>query len=108
MLKDYKGACHIHTEYSDGSILVSDVIKSAQDASLDFVILSDNNTFFGEQRPPARQSVGWVSLLKKISLSPFSFPARVRYHFFLLLLVCNLTKIILIFVMSTRFHTTQI
>lgn len=45
MLKDYKGACHIHTEYSDGSIPVSDVITSAQDAGLDFVILSDHNTF---------------------------------------------------------------
>ena len=49
MLKDYRGACHIHTEYSDGSIPVSDVIKSAQYAGLDFVMLSDNNTFFGEQ-----------------------------------------------------------
>jgi hypothetical protein len=39
MLKDYKGSCHIHTEYFDGSIPVSDVIKSAQDAGLDFVIL---------------------------------------------------------------------
>ncbi len=45
MLKDYKGACHLHTEYSDGSIPVSDVIKSAQDAGLDFTILSDHNTF---------------------------------------------------------------
>ena len=45
MLKDYKGACHIHTEYSDGRIPVSDVITSAQDAGLDFVILSDHNTF---------------------------------------------------------------
>lgn len=82
MLKDYKGACHIHTEYSDGSIPVSDVIKSAQDAGLDFVILSDNNTFFGEQRPPARQSVGWVSLLKKISLSPFFFSRLGSLSFF--------------------------
>ncbi len=49
MLKDYKGACHIHTEYSDGSIPVSDVIKSAQDAGLDFVILSDHNTFLPKQ-----------------------------------------------------------
>ncbi len=45
MLKDYKGACHIHTEYSGGIIPVSDVIKSAQEADLDFVILSDHNTF---------------------------------------------------------------
>ena len=49
MLKDYKGAYHIHTEYSDGSIPASAVIKSAQYAGLDFVMLSDNNTFFGEQ-----------------------------------------------------------
>ncbi|ODS31427.1 MAG: hypothetical protein SCARUB_03441 [Candidatus Scalindua rubra] len=45
MLKDYKGACHIHTEYSDGSIRISDVITSAQITGLDFVILSDHNTF---------------------------------------------------------------
>ena len=49
MLKDYKGACHIHTEYSDGSIPVSDVIKNALDAGLDFVILSDHNTFLPKQ-----------------------------------------------------------
>jgi predicted metal-dependent phosphoesterase TrpH len=40
---------YTHTEYSDGSIPVFDVIKSAQDAGLGFVILADNNTFFGEQ-----------------------------------------------------------
>jgi len=45
MLIDYKGTCHIHTEYPNGSISVSDVIKSAQDAGLDFVILSDHNAF---------------------------------------------------------------
>lgn len=49
MLKDYKGACHIHTEYSEGSIPVSEVIKSAQEAGLDFVILSDHNTFLPKQ-----------------------------------------------------------
>ncbi len=44
MLKDYKGACHIHTKYSDGTIPIPDVIISAQDADLDFIILSDHNT----------------------------------------------------------------
>ena len=48
-VKNYKGTCHIHTEYSDGSILVSDVIISAHDVGLDFVIVADYNTFFGEQ-----------------------------------------------------------
>ncbi len=44
MLKDYKGVCHIHTKYSDGNIKISEVINIAQDAGLDFVILSDHNT----------------------------------------------------------------
>lgn len=44
MLKDYKGACHIHTRYSDGRIRVPDVISEARDAGLDFIILSDHNT----------------------------------------------------------------
>ena len=48
-VKNYKGTCHIHTEYSDGSILVSDVIISAHDVGFDFVIVADYNTFFGEQ-----------------------------------------------------------
>ena len=56
MLKDYKGACHIHTEYSDGSIPVSDVIKSAQDADLDFVILSDHNTFLPKRTDEPKKS----------------------------------------------------
>jgi len=34
-------------------------------------------------------------------------PVRVHYHFFLLLLECNLTNIILISVIPTLFHATQ-
>ncbi|MCP5004565.1 MAG: CehA/McbA family metallohydrolase [Planctomycetes bacterium] len=49
MLVDYKGACHIHTDYSDGKISIPDVVNSAQDAGLDFVILSDHNTLLPKQ-----------------------------------------------------------
>lgn len=49
MLIDYKGACHIHTDYSDGNIPIPDVIASAQDADLDFIILSDHNTLLPKQ-----------------------------------------------------------
>ena len=49
MLNDYKGACHIHTEYSDGRIKIPDLITSARDAGLDFAILSDHNTLLPKQ-----------------------------------------------------------
>ena len=44
VFKDFKGACHIHTDYSDGNIPIHDVVTSAQDTDLDFIILSDHNT----------------------------------------------------------------
>ena len=44
VFKDFKGACHIHTDYSDGNIPLHDVITSAQDTDLDFLIVSDHNT----------------------------------------------------------------
>ena len=49
MLIDYKGACHIHTDYSDGKISIPEVVTSAQDADLDFIILSDHNTLLPKQ-----------------------------------------------------------
>jgi Predicted metal-dependent phosphoesterases (PHP family) len=49
LLIDYKGACHIHTDYSDGKISIPDVVTSAQDADLDFIILSDHNTLLPKQ-----------------------------------------------------------
>jgi hypothetical protein len=49
LLIDYKGACHIHTDYSDGNISIPDVVTSAQDADLDFIILSDHNTLLPKQ-----------------------------------------------------------
>ncbi len=49
LLRDYKGACHIHTDYSDGNIPIPDVVTSAQEADLDFIILSDHNTLLPKQ-----------------------------------------------------------
>ncbi len=44
MRYEYKGAIHLHSRYSDGSASVKEIITRAQDAALDFVMLSDHNT----------------------------------------------------------------
>ena len=41
---DYKGALHIHSIYSDGSGTVERIAKSAKNAGIDFVLISDHNT----------------------------------------------------------------
>lgn len=41
---DFQGAIHIHTHYSDGSGSLREIIKSAQEADLDYIIISDHNT----------------------------------------------------------------
>ena len=41
---EYVGAIHIHSIYSDGSGEVPDIAKLADEASLDYLILTDHNT----------------------------------------------------------------
>jgi hypothetical protein len=41
---EIKGAIHIHTTYSDGSSDIEDVIKTAQNCELDFIIITDHDT----------------------------------------------------------------
>jgi predicted metal-dependent phosphoesterase TrpH len=41
---EYVGAIHIHSTYSDGSGTVDEIIKTAQEVDLDFIILTDHNT----------------------------------------------------------------
>jgi hypothetical protein len=48
-LREYKGAIHIHTSFSDGSGKVEDIIKAAQDAGLDYLIISDHDKLLPEQ-----------------------------------------------------------
>jgi len=40
----YKGAIHIHTQYSDGSGTVPEVLDAARKAGLDFIVLADHDT----------------------------------------------------------------
>ena len=42
--KEYRGAIHIHSDYSDGSGSVEEIIRDARDCKLDFIILSDHDT----------------------------------------------------------------
>ena len=43
-MRQVKGAIHIHTEHSDGSGSVNDVLRAASHAGLDFVIITDHDT----------------------------------------------------------------
>ncbi len=41
---EYVGAIHIHSNYSDGSGTVDEIIKTAQEVDLDYIVLTDHNT----------------------------------------------------------------
>ncbi len=41
---EYVGAIHIHSNFSDGSGTVEEIIKFAQEVGLDFIVLTDHNT----------------------------------------------------------------
>ncbi|HEY3227346.1 MAG TPA: CehA/McbA family metallohydrolase [Planctomycetota bacterium] len=41
---DYRGAIHCHTDYSDGTGSVEEVMKAANEAGLDFVMMTDHDT----------------------------------------------------------------
>lgn len=41
---EYVGAIHIHSTYSDGSGTVDEIIKTAQEVDLDYIVLTDHNT----------------------------------------------------------------
>jgi len=41
---EYVGALHIHSIFSDGSGEIQDIVKFANEADLDFIILTDHNT----------------------------------------------------------------
>lgn len=41
---DYRGAIHLHSNYSDGHASVEQIMKAANDVGLDFVILTDHDT----------------------------------------------------------------
>jgi hypothetical protein len=44
---EYAGVIHIHSRYSDGSGSVKKIIKAAQKAGLDYIIITDHNTIKG-------------------------------------------------------------
>ncbi len=41
---DYRGAIHVHSTHSDGTGSVEQIMEAANEAGLDFVVLSDHNT----------------------------------------------------------------
>lgn len=55
MAYEYKGVIHVHSTYSDGFLSVDKIMKEAQAAGLDFVMLTDHNTL----RPLKDGYEGW-------------------------------------------------
>lgn len=43
-MKEYVGAIHIHSVYSDGTGEIKDIAEAAGEAGLDFIIITDHNT----------------------------------------------------------------
>lgn len=43
-MRQVKGAIHVHTEHSDGSGSVEEIIRAAQAADLDFIVLTDHDS----------------------------------------------------------------
>jgi len=56
-LHEYAGNIHIHTRFSDGTGTVAQVIRAAQAAGLDFIIITDHRSL------AARQHQGWYNKL---------------------------------------------
>ena len=51
--RDYRGALHIHSRYSDGSGAVEEIVAAGQAAGLDLLLIADHNTL-------AARTEGWV------------------------------------------------
>ncbi len=47
--KDYKGAIHVHSRYSDGSGSLKEIVESANQAGLDYFIITDHHTLRHKQ-----------------------------------------------------------
>jgi len=50
--REYRGAIHIHSDYSDGSGSVPEILRDAGECGLDYIILSDHDTL-------AARRAGW-------------------------------------------------
>ncbi len=48
---EYRGAIHVHTTYSDGSLPAEGVISEARAAGLDFLVITDHDTLDARRRP---------------------------------------------------------
>ncbi len=46
---EYVGALHIHSTYSDGTGTISEIAIAAEEAGLDYIIITDHNTLRGKQ-----------------------------------------------------------
>jgi len=66
---EYKGVCHVHTTYSDGTGSVGEIVSLAGEMGLDFVVIADHDTL-------AARRDGWegthdgVTVIAAVEISP--------------------------------------
>ena len=64
--KTCRGAIHVHSNYSDGSGRVEDVISAAQTAGLDYLIITDHDKLRPEQHAfQGRHGTCWWSMASR-------------------------------------------
>lgn len=54
-MHEYVGVIHVHSEYSDGSGTINEILSAASEVGLDYVFLTDHNTL----RPLEEGHEGW-------------------------------------------------
>lgn len=54
---NYPGNIHIHSNYSDGSGSIEDIVEAASDASLKYIIIADHETLAGLPEESVRRGV---------------------------------------------------
>lgn len=66
---EYVGSIHMHTDYSDGTGTVQDIVDAARRVGLDFVILTDHNVL-------PRKEEGWRQQVLTLISAEVHDPAR--------------------------------
>lgn len=66
---DYRGAIHLHSNYSDGHGSVEEIMKAANDVGLDYVILTDHDTT-GPYEDGHEKWHGSVALITGMEITP--------------------------------------
>jgi hypothetical protein len=75
--REYTGVIHCHSDYSDGRVSMAEILREANRARLDYLIMSDHNTMAARKEYPSGR-YGDVLLIHGVEVTP-------RYNHYLAL-----------------------